>query len=155
MGYSFQLVTRDILYAPSHRQDSTYHDLCITSCSGLARMRKCSMGPLLTERDILYASSYRQDNTYHSLRYTVVEHWLEQISRKLIHCFSHFINTSSNKYKFTEMTNQSQHTIVSSTMGWVYNNCSTPAWWAVTGIIQRSCNNEVKSQCIQKRICFV
>ena len=31
MGYSFRLTARVILYAPSHRQDSTYHSLCYTS----------------------------------------------------------------------------------------------------------------------------
>ena len=31
MGYSFQLAARVLLYAPSHRQDSTYHSLCYTS----------------------------------------------------------------------------------------------------------------------------
>ena len=31
MGYSFQLAARVPLYAPSHRQDSTYHGLCYTS----------------------------------------------------------------------------------------------------------------------------
>ena len=30
-GYAFRLTTRVILYAPSHRQDSTYHGLCYTS----------------------------------------------------------------------------------------------------------------------------
>ena len=30
MGYSFRLTARDILYAPSHTQDSTYHGLCYT-----------------------------------------------------------------------------------------------------------------------------
>ena len=30
MGYSFQLAARALLYAPSHRQDSTYRDLCCT-----------------------------------------------------------------------------------------------------------------------------
>ena len=28
MGYSFRLAERILLYAPSHRQDSTYHGLC-------------------------------------------------------------------------------------------------------------------------------
>ena len=28
MGYSFRLAARVLLYAPSHRQDSTYHGLC-------------------------------------------------------------------------------------------------------------------------------
>ena len=31
IGYSFRLAARVILYAPSHRQDSTYHGLCYTS----------------------------------------------------------------------------------------------------------------------------
>ena len=33
------------LYAPSHRQYSTYHDLCYTSCGAVARMRNSSMVP--------------------------------------------------------------------------------------------------------------
>ena len=45
MGYSFRLTARVILYAPSHRQDSTYHSLCYTSRGALARMRNSSMGP--------------------------------------------------------------------------------------------------------------
>ena len=32
MGYSFKLTARDLLYAPFHIQDSTYHSLCYTSC---------------------------------------------------------------------------------------------------------------------------
>ena len=31
MDYSFRLTARVLLYAPSHRQDSTYHGLCYTS----------------------------------------------------------------------------------------------------------------------------
>ena len=31
MGYFFRLTARVLLYAPSHRQDSTYHGLCYTS----------------------------------------------------------------------------------------------------------------------------
>ena len=31
MGYSFRLTARVLLYAPSYRQDSTYHNLCYTS----------------------------------------------------------------------------------------------------------------------------
>ena len=33
IGYSFRLTARVLLYAPSHRQDSTYHGLCYTSWS--------------------------------------------------------------------------------------------------------------------------
>ena len=44
MGYSFRLTARVLLYAPSHRQDSTYHGLCYTSRGALAGMRNSSMG---------------------------------------------------------------------------------------------------------------
>ena len=39
MGYSFRLTARVLLYAPSHRQDSTYHGLCYTSRGTLAGTR--------------------------------------------------------------------------------------------------------------------
>ena len=44
IGYSFRLTARVILYAPSHRQDSTYHGLCYTSRGALAGTRNNSMG---------------------------------------------------------------------------------------------------------------
>ena len=45
IGYSYQLTARVLLYAPSHRQDSTYHGLCYTSRGALAGTRNSSMGP--------------------------------------------------------------------------------------------------------------
>ena len=45
MGYSYRLTARVLLYAPSHRRDNTYHDLCYTSCGALAGTRNSSMGP--------------------------------------------------------------------------------------------------------------
>ena len=45
MGYSFQLTARVLLYAPSHRQDNTYHSLCYTSRGALAGTKNSSMGP--------------------------------------------------------------------------------------------------------------
>ena len=36
IGYSYQLPARVLLYAPSHRQDDTYHILCYTSRGALA-----------------------------------------------------------------------------------------------------------------------
>ena len=45
MGYSYRLTARVLLYAPSHRQDSTYHSLCYTSRGALAGTRNSSMGP--------------------------------------------------------------------------------------------------------------
>ena len=45
MGYSFWLTARVLLYAPSPRQDNTYHGLCYTSRGALAGTRNSSMGP--------------------------------------------------------------------------------------------------------------
>ena len=39
IGYSFRLIARVLLYAPSHRHDSTYHGLCYTSRVALAGTR--------------------------------------------------------------------------------------------------------------------
>ena len=36
IGYSYRVNARVLLYAPSHRQDSTYHGLCYTSRGALA-----------------------------------------------------------------------------------------------------------------------
>ena len=44
MGYSFRLTARVLLYAPSHRQDSTYHGLCYTSRGSLTGTRNSSVG---------------------------------------------------------------------------------------------------------------
>ena len=38
-------INRKGLYAPSHRQDNTYHGLCFTSRGALAGTRNSSMGP--------------------------------------------------------------------------------------------------------------
>ena len=39
IGYCYRLTARVILYAPSHRQDNTYHGLCYTSRRALAGTR--------------------------------------------------------------------------------------------------------------------
>ena len=49
MGYSFRLTARVLLYAPSQRQDNTYHGLCYTSRGALAGTRNSPMGPLHEE----------------------------------------------------------------------------------------------------------
>ena len=54
IGYSYRLTARVLLYAPSHRQDNTYHGLCYTSRGALAGTRNSSMGP----RNKDYVSSY-------------------------------------------------------------------------------------------------
>ena len=45
IDYSYRLTARVLLYAPSHRQDDTYHSLCYTSHGALAGTRNSSMGP--------------------------------------------------------------------------------------------------------------
>ena len=45
LGHSLRLTARVLLYASSHRQDSTYHSLCYTNHGALAGMRHSSMGP--------------------------------------------------------------------------------------------------------------
>ena len=44
-GLLFPINSNVLLYAQSHRQDSTYHGLCYTSCGALAGTRNNSMGP--------------------------------------------------------------------------------------------------------------
>ena len=39
IGYSYRLAARVLLYAPSHREDNTYHGLCYTSRGALAGTR--------------------------------------------------------------------------------------------------------------------
>ena len=43
IGYSYRLTARVLLYAPSHRQDNTYHGLCYTSRGALAGTRNSSV----------------------------------------------------------------------------------------------------------------
>ena len=49
IGYSFRLAARVLLYAPSHRQDSTYHGLCYTSRGALAGTRNNSIPSTKTD----------------------------------------------------------------------------------------------------------
>ena len=46
IGYSYRLTARVLLYAPSHRQDNTYHGLCYTSRGALAGTRNSSLDRL-------------------------------------------------------------------------------------------------------------
>ena len=53
MGYSFRLTARVILYAPSHRQDCTYHDLCYTSRGALAVVARMKHSPSQIIRGVM------------------------------------------------------------------------------------------------------
>ena len=54
IGYSYRLTARVLLYAPSHRQDNTYHGLCYTSRGALAGMRNSSMGSIINVKYLWY-----------------------------------------------------------------------------------------------------
>ena len=83
ISYSFWFAVMDLLYEPSHRQDSIYHDH--DSCGALARTRNSSMGPpwgnalpqsyISLPNFMCYAFQsaavfYRPGSTQHSRRYT-------------------------------------------------------------------------------------
>ena len=57
IGYSFRLITRVLLYAPSHRHDSTYHSLCYTSRGALAGMKNSVKKVIKILQDMLDVSA--------------------------------------------------------------------------------------------------
>ena len=66
--YSFWLVAWDLLYAPLHRQDNTYHSLCHTSCGAQAGTRNTSVGPLWEIDPTIYRTlSESSKRSYNSL----------------------------------------------------------------------------------------
>ena len=74
IGYSFRLTARILLYAPSHRQDSTYHGHGYTSRGALGGTRNSSIGPphegSIWQPIIPWVNTFTMDNTYHGLWYT-------------------------------------------------------------------------------------
>ena len=63
MGYSFLLAARVLLYAPSHRQDSTYHILCYSSRGALAGKKNSSILVQVTlfKKEIACATVFPSD----------------------------------------------------------------------------------------------
>ena len=78
-GYFICLPTRVRLYASSHKQDNTYHDLCYTSHGTLAGTRNSSMGP-----------SWGIDPMTH--------HTMTQYERTLLGDSFHFFKNSENVF---------------------------------------------------------
>ena len=61
IGYSYRLTARVLLYAPSLRQDNTYHGLCYTSRGALVGTRNSSMGYTHTYiNTYIHACIYRE-----------------------------------------------------------------------------------------------
>ena len=58
IGYSYRLTARVLLYAPSHRQDNTYHGLCYTSRGALAGTRNSPMGGSESKQDLFTETQF-------------------------------------------------------------------------------------------------
>ena len=57
IGYSYRLAAMVLLYAPSHRQDNTYHSLCYTSRGALAGARMAETAALTASIFMAWAFS--------------------------------------------------------------------------------------------------
>ena len=90
IGYSYRLTARVLLYAPSHRQDNTYHGLCYTSRGAMVGTRNSSMGWL--KREIVqrfhHAGSVRRP----------VAPWADDLPRSYISLLNLFRLTFLNVY---------------------------------------------------------
>ena len=81
-GLLFRLTARVLLYAPSHRQDSTYHGLCYTSRGEIAQwvhpMKDRSNDPLYHERTLLPRSyiSLLACGVLHCVSFLITNHSL-------------------------------------------------------------------------------
>ena len=67
IGYSYRLTARVLLYAPSHRQDNTYHSLCYTSHGALAGMKNQNQNKVYI---VLYEET-KTNKTVYLLHYLV------------------------------------------------------------------------------------
>ena len=67
IGYSYRLVAKDLLYAPSHRQDNTYHGLWYTSRGALAGTRIWKEGNVLFNNALntFYLRLYGRKEMFH------------------------------------------------------------------------------------------
>ena len=108
IGYSYRLTARVLLYAPSHRQDNTYHGLCYTSCGALAGTRNSSMGPRLT-----FKATFSYTNIFIKMQ-ILFERFSEKCSDFSNH-FLHMNNTGECNYKiFNEIPFSFYHVYVLS-----------------------------------------
>ena len=89
IGYFFQLTARVLLYAPSHRQDNTYHCLCYTS-----------RGALAGTRNINGSTPWRIDPTTHR---TMSERSTSELRPAPTHTHIHtHTHTSIHTYIYTQ-----------------------------------------------------
>ena len=77
MVYSFRLAVRVLLYAPSLRQDSTYHSLCYTCRGALAGMRNSSMGAPWRIDPTTHRTM--SECSYHRATHRTLSVWLQMV----------------------------------------------------------------------------
>ena len=71
IAYSYRLTARVLLYAPSHRQDNTYHILCYTSHGAHGVMELLLYGIRhMVKRGKPHGLLFLINSTYHSFCYT-------------------------------------------------------------------------------------
>ena len=102
IGYSYRLTARVLLYAPSHRQDNTYHGLCYTSCGALAGTRNSSIATIQGRSNSFKVSGF---NLY-SVSFHVFCMSLDQIIfwRHKYGCRFSFTKRSASTYNFDQGT---------------------------------------------------
>ena len=97
MSYSFWLAARVLLYAPSHRQDSTYHILCYTSCGALAGMRNSSM------KDRSNDPTYHEQMLLPRINISLPSKWQNHTCKaELNGCIRPWLTTSGITYRATD-----------------------------------------------------
>ena len=67
IGYSYRLTARVLLYAPSLRQDNTYHGLCYTSRGTLAETRNSTIERKEDKQrreEEIYCTNYTMNKSY-------------------------------------------------------------------------------------------
>ena len=98
IGYSYRLTARVLLYAPSHRQDNTYHGLCYTSRGALAGTRNSSMGKLQAYRDTATKERLWMERATELTYAFVVETWYTSLNVETIQVVQCSTRREPNNY---------------------------------------------------------
>ena len=87
IGYSYRLTARVLLYAPSHRQDNTYHGLCYTSRGALAGMRNSSKTIGDTNWNKPLHQGARYSSAVRAFSHGAMGHWIQSFMMDLLSYF--------------------------------------------------------------------
>ena len=114
MDHSFWLSARDVLYAPSHRQDNTYHGLCYTSRGALAGMgppwrieyssTELHLAPLQKSNILLLTIFQLKKGSEMYLCGKSVRSWCDGSSNRSFMGWIHWANSRSSQCSTTGVT---------------------------------------------------